>query len=244
MRTFKISLLLIAITNLMACSLDDSEQVIQSESKNVIMPLGASRVEGARPEFESYRYELWKLLVDKNFDIDFIGTNKDYAQYNNYLGKSFDPDHEGWSGWTSGEINRRINKWLNQISMPDIVLFSTPGGNDALQNLSYDKAISNVNEIIDKIQSVNPNVTIIIESPAPAHSSIMQAPLSTFLSNMQDDVVTIAKNKSTPTSMIIVADMASGFGDDHLADDVHYNEAGARLIASKYFKILENVLKN
>ena len=33
----------------------------QSTSQNKILPLGASRVEGAPPSFESYRYEVWKL---------------------------------------------------------------------------------------------------------------------------------------------------------------------------------------
>ena len=38
------------------------------------MSLGSSRVEGERPNFESYRYELWKKLIDNNFTFDFIGT--------------------------------------------------------------------------------------------------------------------------------------------------------------------------
>ena len=40
---------------------DDDDGVANkppSASLNKIMPLGASRVEGARPEYESYRYEL------------------------------------------------------------------------------------------------------------------------------------------------------------------------------------------
>ena len=39
-----------------------------STSKNKILPLGASRVEGARPDFESYRYELWKLLEEGGWE--------------------------------------------------------------------------------------------------------------------------------------------------------------------------------
>ena len=35
-----------------------------STSINKILPLGASRVEGARPNYESYRYELWKDLKE------------------------------------------------------------------------------------------------------------------------------------------------------------------------------------
>jgi lysophospholipase L1-like esterase len=37
--------------------------------------------------------------------------------------------------------------------------------------------------------------------------------------------------------------MFTGFTDDLLSDDVHYNEAGADFIASRYYVILENVLE-
>ena len=39
----------------------------QSNSINKILNLGASRVEGGRPEYESYRYELWKKLKENNY---------------------------------------------------------------------------------------------------------------------------------------------------------------------------------
>ena len=41
----------------------------QTTARNTLMALGASRVEGARPEFESYRYELWKQLIDGGFEF-------------------------------------------------------------------------------------------------------------------------------------------------------------------------------
>ena len=44
-----------------------------------IMSLGASRVEGDRPNYESYRYELWKLLIDGNWNFDYVGTQSDNA---------------------------------------------------------------------------------------------------------------------------------------------------------------------
>jgi lysophospholipase L1-like esterase len=242
MKNFKQAILFALCCFLFSCS-GVEEPIENSDAKNIIMPLGASRVEGARPDFESYRYELWKLLIENESDFDFVGTNTDEAQYDDYLGKSFDKDHEGWSGWTSGQIKRKLNNWLKQIPTPDIVLFSSPGGNDALQNKSYDKAIMNINEIIDLLQAKNPNVTIIIESMAPAITEIMEEPLSSFVNNMQQDVYTIAENKGTSNSKILVVDMASGFGDEHLADDVHYNEKGAKFIAERYFQSLQSVLK-
>ena len=214
-----------------------------STSINKIMPLGASRVEGSRPDFESYRYELWKRLVDGNWDFDYIGTENDPASYDNYSGLSFDNDHEGRGGWTSGQILNGINNWLSQAGAPDIVLFSSPGGNDALQGLPYHEAIKNINDIIDAIQSVNPNATIIIEQLAPARSDLMTPTLTSYFNQMQQDVLIIADEQSTSSSKVLTVDMATGFEDSFLADDVHYNEAGARFIANRYYDVLIEVMQ-
>ncbi|MEM6722433.1 MAG: GDSL-type esterase/lipase family protein [Bacteroidota bacterium] len=209
--------------------------------KNTIMPLGASRVEGA-DSFESYRYELWKQLVSNNWEVDYVGTNADPRSYADVQNQRFDADHEGRGGWTSGQILQGIEGWLAQTGAPDIVLFSSPGGNDALLNLSYDQAIQNINAIIDAIQAVNPNVTIIVEQLAPARSELMTGDLATYFEQMQSDIVSIATNQTTSTSSVITVDMATGFTDDLLADDVHYNQAGAEFIAARYYEALQTVL--
>jgi len=62
-----------------SCNGDTEEELIDrvpkpvSTSANKILILGASRVEGARPEYESFRYELWKDLVENDLTFDFIG---------------------------------------------------------------------------------------------------------------------------------------------------------------------------
>ena len=231
-----------------ACTDDEGTTVNEvdppSDALNKIMPLGASRVEGARPVFESYRYELWKLMLDGNYSVDYIGTMEDESNYPTYAGQSFDDDHEGRGGWTSGQILDGINNWLDQIDTPDIVLFSSPGGNDALENLPYEDAISNINAIIDALQAKNANVTILIEQLAPARSELMVEPLRTYFNRMQADVVKIANEQSTASSTVIPVDMASGFNDAMLADDVHYNETGAKFIATRYYDVLINLLQN
>ncbi|MFY0603051.1 MAG: hypothetical protein JXQ93_03815 [Flavobacteriaceae bacterium] len=222
---------------------DNSEVTGNVPTINKIMPLGASRVEGARPVHESYRYELWKLLVDNNWVFDFIGTMNDPASYPVYLGQGFDDDHEGRGGLTSGQILTGINNWLAQAGAPDVVLFSSPGGNDALQNLPYADAINNINAIIDAIQASNPNVTIIIEKLAPARSDQMTPTLTAYFNQMQQDITVIATQQSTLTSQVTVVDIATGFNDSFFADSVHYNETGAAFVASRYYNVLINVLR-
>lgn len=227
-----------------ACSDDeDVNPKPPSNSINKIMPLGASRVEGASPSFESFRYELWKLLIDGGFTFDYIGTQNDNSNYPDFSGSSFDVDHEGRGGWTSGQILQGIEGWINQSGAPDVVLFSSPGGNDALQNLSYTDAIANVNAIIDIIQTANPNVTIVIEQMAPARSDVMTTTLNTYFTQMQEDVLEIAAQQSTATSRVIAVDMFTGFDDSKFADEVHYNTEGAQFIANRYYTVLDTVLQ-
>ena len=163
----------------------DSIPKPQSNSINKILPLGASRVEGARPEYESYRYELWKKLMETNLVFDFVGTQTDQFSYPQFNKLTFDSDHEGRGGWTSGDILQELTNWLNQIGQADIVLLSSPGGNDALEGLSYSQAVANINGIIDILQAHNPNTTIIVEQMAPARSDIMNSELTEFFEQMQ-----------------------------------------------------------
>lgn len=242
----KIKFLIIglACTIASSCGNESGNEKPPSNSINKIMPLGASRVEGARPEFESFRYELWKDLLENEWTFDFIGSQTDEASYPSFMGNDFDVDHEGRGGWTSEEILEGINEWLNAVGTPDIVLFSSPGGNDILNGLaSYDETVSNINEIIDVLQDRNPNVTIIIEELAPGKSSFMTQQLTADFDAIQEEVKIIADRQSTSTSQVISVDMYSGFTDSLLADDVHYNQAGAEFIADRYYMVLVDVLE-
>ena len=89
-----------------------------SDSLNKIMPLGASRVQGLTPFFESYRYPLWKALIDGGWDFDFIGTEKEIGSYPSYEGFSFDRDHQGNEGWTSGQILDHLPTALSESYHP------------------------------------------------------------------------------------------------------------------------------
>ena len=243
--TLKILVLGISLMMFNACDKDDDSTtpIPQSTSINKILPLGASRVEGARPEFESFRYELWKDLKENDWTFDFIGTQSDNASYTAFNSENFDINHEGRGGWTSGEILSGLNGWLSQTGSPDIVLFSSPGGNDILNGQDYNQTISNVNAIIDALQANNSNVTIIIEQLAPGRSDFMTTELTNAFNQMLQDVLTIAANQTTTTSQVIAVDMSTGFNDTHLADEVHYNEAGAEFIATRYYNVLINVLE-
>ena len=185
--------------------------------------------------YESYRYELWKNLVDNNYDFDFVGRQKDFGTYEEYLGVEFDNDHEGAGGYESEDVLDDLEEILAAISSPDIVLLSI-GGNDLLDGGNPpSEPISNIVEIVEKLQTHNSNITIFLEEIAPANNETMSSSLTTNLNDFNSQIVSIANILTTNTSKVIALDMNTNFNESYLADDVHYNEAGAKFIADIYF---------
>ena len=71
----------------------------------------------------------------------------------------------------------------------------------------------------------------------------MTPELTEFFEKMQLEVLNIAENQTTEISQIIVVDMFTGFNDSLLADDVHYNNEGAKFVANRYYNTLKTLLK-
>ena len=185
--------------------------------------------------YESYRYELWKNLVENNYNFDFIGTQVDNGSYEDYDGQNFDVDHEGSRGYESEDVLSAIDEVLQNIQTPNIVLLSI-GGNDLLDGGNPpSEPISNINLLVDKLQAHNPAITIFIEQIAPANDATMTMNLTTKINEFNSKIVLLASSLTTSSSKVIALDMNTNFDESYLADDVHYNELGAKFIADIYF---------
>ena len=190
--------------------------------------------------YESYRYELWKNLIDNNYNFDFIGREKDYGTYPLYAGLEFDNDHEGSGGFESEDILANIEEILTTIASPDIVLLSI-GGNDLLDGGNPpSEPISNIVELVGILQTHNSNITIFLEKIAPANNETMTSSLTNKLNDFNSQIVSIANSLTSNTSKVIALDMNTNFNESYLADDVHYNEAGAKFIADIYFNGIQS----
>lgn len=227
-----------------ACNKEDAIEIIDPstvEGAIKIMPLGDSRVEGARPDFESYRYELWKNIIDNNLVVDFVGERKDEANYATYQGNNFDRDHEGTGGAVTDDILATIQD-ITVEDAPDIVLLDI-GGNDLLEgSKDVNRTIANIDQIIDYFQMQNENIVIILEQIAPGQSSFMTPALIARFNEFNSKIPEVADRQTTATSTVTFANMAKDWMDDWLADPVHYNEEGAKIVADRYFEVLDTFL--
>ena len=225
---------------------DDSESnnCIEVNGNIKIMPLGASRVQGYKPFYESYRYDLWNKLMEGGWDVDFVGNQDDDFFYGNDKEYCFDIDHQSKAGWTSAVIDNQIDNWLNEVETPDIVLFSSPGANDIILGASLEEIVPNIHSIITKIQAHNPDVTILIEQMAPPKSTFFDENTKLIVEEVKSIINEIAQSKTTEKSLVIAVDMFTDFTDNYLADEIHYNAEGARLIANRYYESLIPFLEN
>ena len=190
--------------------------------------------------YESYRYELWKKCVQNNFQIDFIGQQFDDGTYPNFMGVSFDRDHEGIGGIESEGVLNNIEEVLLQTNVLDAVLLCV-GGNDLLGGDDPQTVIDNIALIIDEIQNRFPNITIFLEQIAPGNNETMTNDLSLKLSEFNDLIYQTATAYSNQNTSVIAVDMNTNFTVNLLADDVHYNQDGAVFVAEQYFSSISTV---
>ncbi len=205
------------------------------QDKLNILTLGDSRVEGARPHFESYRFEFWKLMVEDGRTIDMIGPLKDEARYPTLKGQAFDRDHAGVGGFRTTDVLENLEDALEEIETPNVVLLGI-GGNDLLGSQTpVAKVLGNLQEIIRMLQADNPNAVIFVEQIAPGVSSVMRRRFQERFDAFNMAIPDLASSMSTSASRVIAVDMRTNWSETFLADEVHYNKAGARHVAEKYF---------
>ena len=190
--------------------------------------------------YESYRYELWKKCISNNYTIDFLGMQYDDGNYPDFNGFSFDRDHEGIGGIETEGVLDNIDEVLQQVNDFNIVLLCI-GGNDLLNGIDDPQtAIDNIHLIIDAIQNTHPDVTIFIEKIAPGNNEIMTPEFQLKLDEFNQLIAALAPIQTNANSNVIAVDMYTGFTENLLADDVHYNQEGALFIAERYFNAISS----
>ncbi len=231
--------LVLWLTVSLGCSSSSTNKDLEPVVVYKILPIGDSRVKGSPDGLghQSYRYELWKLLVANQWTFDFIGPRQNSENFPDYLGKSFDLDQAGYGGATTATIISRLDEIISATGAPDIVLLGI-GGNDLVLETPVDEVLANINTIIDRFQTLNPSVDIIVEQIAPGHSNFMTSEQVVTLADFHTKIAVLATQQSNTMSTVVVVDMATGWNDAYLFDSVHYTTLGASVVASRYYSAL------
>lgn len=189
----------------------------------------------------SYRYYLWRRLVDEELEFDFIGTQ----HYNHggegywpkYKDLEFDRDHEAYRDWRidhvvngkDGEEEKgSLEKWLDGYT-PDIAVVLL-GTHDVLQAKQTEWAEREMRRVIEILRADNDRIAILMVVPPPA-----QHENADFLAPLVAAYAGLAERETTVNSPIRLVDLPRVFDPQlHLAyDGVQPNDAGERLIAAQ-----------
>lgn len=191
----------------------------------------------------SYRYPLWKLLVDAGAKVDFVGSlkggfegNPDWADYK---GQAFDPDHEGHWGWKAVDVAAKLPGWISEYT-PDVALVLL-GTNDASgktpeeHQASIERVRGAISDIVTTLRKKNPKVAILLGqcyqewAPFPA---------------MRAAMTELAKAQGTPKSPVTIVDHSAGWvsnpkqPNSTTVDWVHPNPVGDEKLARSWFAAL------
>ncbi|MGB3201409.1 MAG: GDSL-type esterase/lipase family protein, partial [Nodosilinea sp.] len=139
-----------------------------------IVTIGNSITQAASG-LNSFRRDLWNLLIQAGYSIDFVGSENRTKDNTAFPDPNFDPDHEGHWGWRTDEIlngryrEGKLADWLLGYT-PDIALIHL-GSNDALQSNSTASTIDELRQVIDTLRQDNPNVTVFVAQLIPTTNS-------------------------------------------------------------------------
>jgi hypothetical protein len=237
----------ITVTFLLTLSLffpliSHADQVVPS-SLIKILPLGDS-ITGASKYKVSYRYPLWKHLVDANKQVEFVGSqfhkgNGGRVGWETYKDLPFTPANEGHSGWRADQIlnglesgkEKGLTSWLNSYR-PDIALIHL-GTNDMYQKQTPESTRDEIEQIISKLRGNNPNVKVLLASVIPMRNNASIVRLNQLLAQLSVKL-------NQPNSPVASVDMYTGFSleTDMQKDKTHPNASGEKKMAKRWFDAL------
>ena len=152
-------------------------------------------------------------------------------------GLCFDNEHEGISGATSSLILSRVRAF-DADNVADVILLGIGGNDISNGNVRIQQIINNIRLIILQLKELYPESMIIVEQIAPGKSQFMTERLSNDLANFNKRLGILIHALSRFNRQLFTVDMSRDWSDTYLADDIHYNDTGAQVVADRYFTII------
>ncbi|MEZ4971989.1 MAG: arylesterase [Cyclobacteriaceae bacterium] len=163
---------------------------------------------------EAYPAHVEKTLKEKGLDVKVVNA--------------------GLSGETSAGGLSRIDWVLRQ--QVDVFVLEL-GANDGLRGLPLSQTRSNLQSIIDKVKVKNPNVKIVLAGMMVPPN--MGKEYTSEFRNIYPDLA--KKNKATLIPFLL--DGVAGDDKLNIADGIHPNVEGHKIVAGNVVRILEPLLK-
>jgi len=199
---------------------------------------------------EGWRYDFWKLSVDNNVPIQFVGTMTDGFEttppYADYKGQKFDNLHEARWGWTTeGEFDKlkeTQSQWTADVAL--IYLGTNKEKLSDAEKTSDPDAIARTTAamkgIILLLQQNNPKVSILIRELLGNDARSK---------GLNESYQKLATDLSTSTSKIVTVAPPADWqwdpkkSDTDTIDGCHSNKSGDQKIADGFWKAFSSLGK-
>lgn len=229
--------------------------VVHDAATTRILPLGNSITNGTAT-FNSYRRALWHLLDREHFDFDFIGSWNKHHMGGPVPIPDFDTDHDGHSGWTTGDLlvppawDAQRGSLARRLhgNRPDIVLLEI-GINDIFKCVSADVMLNNFRSIVRVLRSSNPRVRILIGQVLPlgaawADKALCAGPTyRAMIADRNERLAGFVRSNSTKHSPMTLVEFPGFDADRDTYDSIHPNDEGEQVMARAWFEALRPHLK-
>jgi lysophospholipase L1-like esterase len=196
-----------------------------------VMPLGNSITEGYTIP-GGYRLKLWQNLENAGLEcgVDLVGS-----LHNNSTADLDDPDHEGHSGWTTGQILADIDNFM-ALATPDIVMMHL-GTNDIAQG-TEDETPANLRALIDHISGALPADGKLYVAEIIPIGGVGNG-VSLAYNQMIADAVTEKQNQGLPVYLVDAYSIWPA-GDSFYIDDwTHPNQQGYNALGDFWFDVIK-----
>lgn len=195
----------------------------------------------------SYRYWLWRNLLDAGADIDFVGSHdvtfggSGDPDLPPYLGQAFDRDHEGHFSQSTLYISENLPFWLTGYDA-DAALIHI-GHNDGWQGILIEDTRTNLVDIVATLQQDNASITVLLAKVIPSNPD-QEPEGSSFplahINAVNALIDAVAAQTTTATSAVHAVDLNDGFNPlTMIYDGVHPNALGEQFMADRFYEALE-----
>ncbi|MFJ6252829.1 MULTISPECIES: FG-GAP-like repeat-containing protein [unclassified Streptomyces] len=201
---------------------------------------GSSNSSGARDEIQDSlgKTTLGELIGTPNGWLIYASLDKRDMVGQLEHGKDIpDDDHEGWAGYTIGQIQEKIDGSVS-LRRPNIVTLLA-GTNDMVRNVDVGNAPSRLSQLIDKIYEWSPGVTIVVGTLTPSRDDTIQNRINAY----NAAIWPMLGRRITNGDHLVRVDLSAVTKAD-LADVVHPNDAGYDKIAAAFSAGIRTALVN
>lgn len=117
----------------------------------------------------SYRYALWKMLIDAGHPADFVGSMTTGFEgspvYEAYQGREFPNRHEGRWGWTTAKVAEALKESVAARTWQADIAIIMLGTNDKDTKTTLEPTVTAMRDIVASLRTNNPRMRIVIGQP-------------------------------------------------------------------------------